>query len=163
MKIRSAMYADLTQMLSIYNYEICNGVATFDMEEKTAEQWHNWFYSHNNTNHPVVVAEVDGVVAGYASLSEYRPRTAYRYSVELSVYIDADFRGKGVAKALIERVLNIAKERDDIHTVVSLITAENVASIRLHEKMGFDYCGKIRQIGHKHGRFLDVKVYQILV
>ncbi len=162
-KIRVAEERDMEALLEIYNHEVLYGTATFDLSPKTLEDRKPWFYAHNVDNHPLLTAEVDGAVAGYASLSPYREKEGYRATVELSVYIAAACRGKGVATALIEAILRIAREREDIHTVVSVITAGNEASVRLHEKFDFVFCGEMNEVGEKFGKRLGTVSYQLMV
>ncbi len=104
-----------------------------------------------------------GEVAGYASLSSYREKEAYCSTVELSIYISPKYRGQKVASALMEFILEEAKRDESIHTVVSVITSGNVASSRLHEKFGFTFCGCIREVGMKFGRYLDIDNYSLRV
>ena len=162
MKIRKAEERDLARLLEIYNYEVENSVATLDLRPKKMPEWKVWFSAHNVDNHPLYVAEVDNRVAGYASLSSYREKEAYRTTVELSVYIAPECRGCGVATALMEALLSYAVECEDIHTVVSVITAGNEASRRLHERFGFTFCGTIREVGKKHGMYRDIENYQLM-
>lgn len=161
--IRIAQREDVPTLLDIYNYEVEYGVATFDLQPKTLEQRMKWFEEHNVNHHPLIVAEVDGVVAGYASLSSYREKEAYQSTVELSVYVAPDYRGQGVATALMEAILKLAKEDDTIHTVVSVITGGNEASVKLHGKFGFTFCGRMKEVGMKFGRLLDIDNYQLFV
>lgn len=163
MLIREARIQDLEQTLEIYNYEVVNGVATLDLEPKTLEDWKVWFYQHNVDNHPLYVAEKDNQIVGYVSLSTYREKEAYRTTVELSVYVRAENRGQGVASAMMDFILQAAREREDTHVVVSVITAGNKASRRLHQKFGFEFCGAIREVGMKHGEYRDIENYQLLV
>lgn len=163
MHIRKAQPQDLDDLLAIYNYEVENGVATLDLTPKSRDEWQVWFARHNVGNHPLIVAEENGRVAGYASLSPYRAKEAYRSTVELSVYVAPEARRQGVATALMEAILRLAGEDDRTHTVVSVITAGNEASIRLHERFGFVYCGSIREVGVKFGRMLDIENYQKMV
>lgn len=163
MKIRKAVQEDLRELLDIYNYEVVNGVATLDLVPRTIEEWQEWFDAHNVENHPLYVAEIDGKVAGYTSLSSYRAKEAYRTTVELSVYISPDFRRQGVASALMEYILKTAREDTTIHTVVSVITSGNVASTRLHEKFGFRFCGMIPEVGMKFGKYLNIDNYSLQV
>ncbi len=163
MKIRKAVQEDLKELLDIYNYEVVNGVATLDLVPRTIEEWQEWFDAHNVENHPLYVAEIDGKVAGYTSLSSYRAKEAYRTTVELSVYISPDFRRQGVASALMEYILKTAREDATIHTVVSVITSGNVASTRLHEKFGFRFCGMIPEVGMKFGKYLNIDNYSLQV
>lgn len=150
-------------LLDIYNYEVEHGVATLDLQPKDMQQWEAWFAAHNVENHPLLVAETDGHVAGYASLSDYREKEAYKTTVELSVYIGPDDRQKGIATALMEAILAEARRDGRTHTVVSVITAGNEASVRLHRRFGFEFCGTIREVGMKFGRYLDIENYSLRV
>ena len=141
MNIRTAERRDLSAMLDIYNYEVKNGTATFDVEPRAGAAGEAWFAAHNTGNHPLLVAEEDGKVLGYASLSPYRDFDAYLQTVELSVYVAPESRGRGIASALMEAVLRLAREDAGTHTVVSVIAGGNAASVRLHEKFGFTCSG----------------------
>lgn len=162
MIIRKAEIKDIEKLREIYNYEINNGVATFDIGEKSYEDRLNWFNEHKD-HYPMLVAEENEEVMGFATLSCYRQRAAFNSTVEISVYVDINHRKKGVATALMEAILNVAREDSEIHTVVAVITSENVVSIKLHEKFGFTYCGEIKEVGKKFGRYLGVTNMQLLV
>lgn len=161
--IRKAERKDIPSLLEIYNYEVRNGVATLDINEKTIQQWTEWFESHNIKNHPLIVSEDEGMIKGYASLSSYREKEAYASTVELSIYVHPDFRGQGVGKELMSEILGMAKADSTIHTVVSVITSGNAVSEKLHDKFGFEFCGKIREAGVKHGKLVDISNYQLIV
>lgn len=164
MQIRIAVLGDLPELLDIYNYEVLNGYATFDSIPQTYEQRKVWFEEHNKDHHPLIVAVDDeGKIAGYSSLSSYRPKDSYKPSVELSVYVSPNHRRMGVATVLMEHILEMAREDDTIHTVVSVITSGNDASIRLHEKFGFTYCGTIREVGIKFGKLMSIDNFQLIV
>ena len=162
MVIRKAELKDLNKLKDIYNYEVLNGTATFDIGEKDYEDRLSWFNEHTGS-HPLIVAEVDNEVAGFASLSTYRARAAFNGTVELSLYIDVSKRKMGIATKLMEHILNLARIDENIHTVVSVITSENEVSIRLHEKFGFIKCGEIKEVGKKFGRYLGTTIMQIMV
>lgn len=153
--------ADLEELLAIYNYEVENGVATFDLQPKTLSDWRTWFDAHNVDNHPLLVARVEGKVAGYATLSSYREKEAYRSTVELSVYVGPSYRNMGVATALMEAILDLAREDERIHTVVSVITSGNEASKKLHKKFGFTFCGTIPEVGMKFGSYRNIDNYRL--
>ena len=161
MIIRKAKIEDLEELLEIYNYEVEHGVATLDLEAKTLEEWEEWFYGHNVDNHPLIVAEIDSHVAGYASLSSYREKEAFKSTVELSIYIGKDYRKRGVATSLMESILEEAKKDERTHTVVSVITSGNEASQKLHEKFGFEFCGTIKEVGIKFGEYRDIDNYRL--
>ena len=161
--IRKAERKDIPALLDIYNYEVRNGVATLDINEKSLDQWTVWFENHNIKNHPLIVLEDEGIIKGYASLSSYREKEAYASTVELSIYVHHDYRGQGVGRILMNEILDIARADSTIHTVVSVITSGNSVSEVLHEKSGFTFCGKIREAGIKHGRLIDISNYQLMV
>ena len=161
--IRPITKDDIAACLDIYNYEVINGVATLDLEPRTLLEWQEWYDAHSDEHHPIVVGTIDGVVAGYASLSPYRPKEAYKSTVELSIYIHQEYRGKGIAIQLMAHILEIAKNDPLLHNVVSVITAGNEGSTKLHERFGFTYCGLTPQVGFKHGKYQDTETYALLV
>lgn len=163
MIIRKAEREDLPALLEIYNYEVLHGVATLDLSPRTMQEWEKWFEEHNIGNHPLFVAESEGHVAGYVSLSSYRDKEAYRSTVELSLYVGVADRKKGIATALMGYILEEAKKDVATHTVVSVITAGNEASKRLHQKFGFEYCGTIKEVGVKFGAYRDIENYRLTV
>ena len=161
--IRKAQERDIPALRDIYNYEVLNGVATFDSELKSLEDRKNWFMEHTDENHILHVAVVDGIVTGYASLSSYRPKDAFFSTVELSVYIDPMWRGRGIATALMSNMIYHAKQNPNIHNVVSVITSGNEASTRLHERFGFTFCGTMPEVGVKNGQLLGIDNYCLIV
>lgn len=163
MNIRKAEYRDLEEMLDIYNYEIENGIATFDTDQKTLSEWKQWFDLNTNGSASVIVAEENGEVLGYASLTPYRSKRAYASTLELSVYVKKEYRNKGVATELMGEVIRGARLDENIHMIVSVITSGNKASIKLHEKFGFSFCGTLHEVGFKLGRYLNVDHYELKV
>lgn len=163
MKIRKPIREEIPALLDIYNYEVENGVATLDINKKTVGEWENWYDNHNIGNHPLIVCEIEGEIAGYATLSSYREKEAYKSTVELSVYVSPFHRKKGVGTALMKAIIDMAREDMSIHTVVSVITSGNEASCCLHEKFGFTFCGTIKEVGEKFGRYVDIENYSLNV
>ena len=161
--IRPITEDDVVSCLDIYNYEVLNGVATLDFEPRTLPEWQEWFDAHQTVEHCIFVGLMDDVVVGYASLSPYRTKDAFKSTVELSIYIHQDHRGKGVASKLMAHILEHAKENDTLHTVVSVITAGNEGSTKLHSRFGFTYCGLTPEVGFKHGKYQDTETYALLV
>ena len=161
--IRPITQADIASCLAIYNYEVVNGVATLDLESRTLPEWQKWFEAHQTSEHCIFVGLMDDVVVGYASLSPYRLKDAFKSTVELSIYIHKDYRGQGVATQLMERILEMAKADTMIHNVVSVITAGNEESTKLHNRFGFTYCGLTPEVGFKHGKYQDTETYALLV
>lgn len=175
-QIRKGRPEDIQALLDIYNYEVINGTATFDLQPKTLAERTQWYEEHQTDLHPLLVAELpaqqekDGVtvqtqsiVAGYATLSSYRPKAAYDSTVELSLYVSPLCRGRGVATALMKAILQAARECPKIHMVVSVITGGNAASIHLHEKFGFTHCGTLHEVGFKHGAYHNIDHYELKV
>lgn len=154
---------DLEALLNIYNYEALNSTATFAVNTKTLRERKMWFEEHNRDNHPLLVAVKEGTAVGYASLSAFRSNEAYAKTVELSVYVDHRHRCEGIGEALMIEILNMARRDEGVHTVISVITAGNEASVKLHEKLGFMYSGSLKEVGEKYGRWLDIVFYQLLV
>lgn len=163
MIIRKANTADIPYLLEIYNYEVENGTATLDIDKKTLPEWEEWYYAHGTKEHPLIVCELDGKVAGYATLSPYRHKQAYSSTVELSVYVSPNFRRRGVGETLSREILSMARENPGLHTVVSVITSGNEASVKLHEKLGFTFCGTIKEVGIKFGGYIDIDNYSLFV
>lgn len=159
--IRRAELKDIPALMDIYNEAILHTTATFDTEIKDYENRLAWYKEHTG-RYAILVYEEDERVKGYVSLSRYRDRKAFDPSVEISIYIHKDYRGQGIGNRLMEEILSVAGESKEIHTVISLITSENEASIHLHEKYGFAYCGQIREAGVKFGRTLSLNAYQIV-
>lgn len=163
MEIRIAQQADLPELLDIYNDEVLHGVATLDLTPKTLAERQVWFDAHNKDNHPLIVAVEHGEVAGYASLSDYREKEAYRSTVELSIYVARSHRRQGVATALMGAILDMARADERTHAVVSVITSGNQASQKLHGKFGFTFCGTIPEAGMKFGAYQGIDNYFLRV
>lgn len=163
MNIRLAAEADLAQLTAIYNDEVVHGISTLDLHPRTLEERRVWLQAHSGANHPLIVSEEAGEVTGYASLSAYREKEAYRSTVELSVYVARSWRRKGVATALMQAILTMAREDPDTHLVVSVITSGNEASERLHERFGFTFCGTIPEVGVKFGTYQSIDNYYLKV
>ncbi len=158
--IRPATTDDLPAINDIYNYEVLNGLASFDTRPLSMAQRKKWFAEHDAT-HPVLVAELDGQVAGWASLSRYSDRKAYDLLAEDSLYIAPGHRGKGAGKALLAELLQ-AGRKAGLHSVLARITAGNEVSVRLHQAFGFEHMGVLREAGMKFGKLLDVIFMQLI-
>jgi len=160
--IRSAAENDLGDILRVYNQAIEKTTAVFEYRPHTLEMRREWFKAKQAASLPVLVAVESGAVLGFASYGPFRAWPAYKYSVELSVYVDESARGRGIGSELVRGVLATARERD-LHVVMAGITADNAVSLRLHEKLGFVEVAHIREVGYKFGRWLDLKLLQIVL
>jgi phosphinothricin acetyltransferase len=160
LNIRLATTTDLPAITDIYNEAIRNTTATFDTEEKTVADRLAWFTAHDN-QHPVTVAEQNGVIVGWASLSQWSDRCAYDGTAEASLYVHHNHRSQGIGKALFGDIIKRG-EQCGLHTVVSRIAAENGVSVHLHEEVGFFHIGVMREVGRKFGRLLDVVMMQLI-
>jgi phosphinothricin acetyltransferase len=150
-------------ILAIFNDAILNSTALYDYKPRTPEVMAAWFEAKAKGRFPVIGAVTEsGDLMGFASYGTFRPHAAYKYIVEHSVYVAAAFRGRGAGKRLLQELIAAAKEQN-YHTLVGGIDSQNAVSIRLHERLGFQYCGTIRQAGYKFGRWLDLAFYQLLL
>ena len=156
--VRLATLDDAEAIQRIYNHEVEHTTHTFDLVPRTLEDQQTWLQDRSGAL-GVLVAEIDGQVVGFSSLSEYRPRAAYRTSVESSVYVDETVRGRGVGRRLLHDLVDLAKA-SGFHTMVARIAGGHEASIKLHEAVGFATVGTEREVGRKFGNWLDVVVMQ---
>lgn len=161
-QIRKAVEKDLEEMLAIYNDIILNTTAVYDYKPHTMEMRQQWFRTKQEQGFPVFVAEENGKVVGFSSIGPFRAWAAYKYSVENSIYVAADQRGKGIGKLLMPPLIQAA-EQLNMHTILAGIDAGNDASIQLHQKFGFEEVAHFKQVGFKFGRWLDLKFLQLVL
>ncbi len=160
--IRQADEIDLPQILEIYNDVILNTTAVYDYEPHTLEMRKQWFETKQQQGFPVFVAEEENEVVGFSSFGPFRAWAAYKYSVENSVYVKADKRGKGIGKLLLPLLIDAAKELN-MHTIIASIDATNDASLKLHKSFGFVEVAHFKEVGYKFGRWLDLKFLQLII
>ncbi|UCD13979.1 MAG: N-acetyltransferase [Thermoplasmatales archaeon] len=158
LKIRQAKLEDIVAITDIYNEAILKTVATFDTKIKTLDEQKSWFLHHGPKN-PILVAEQDDVIVGWASLSEWSDRCAYSDTAELSLYILEKNQGKGIGRKLLEAIIQEGKKAG-LHTVIARITEGNETSVHLHESVGFFHIGIMREVGLKFDKRLDVYLMQ---
>lgn len=156
--LRPAQLEDAAPIAAIWNREVLETDHTTDTEPRDAETQRAWLAAHGD-DHPVLVALAGEAVVGYGALSLYRPKPAFRRTVEDSVYVKDGYRGRGAGTAILGGLLTLARTRGH-HVVIARVTAPNVASIALHERHGFARAGTERQTAWKHGRWLDVVVLE---
>lgn len=157
--IRMASEADLPAILAIYNEVIANTTAVYSEEETTLEERTAWFRQKVAEGWPVLVAVAEEVV-GFASFGPFRAWACYAATVEHSVHVRADQRGRGIGRGLVLALIANARERG-LHVMVAGIDASNEGSINLHRKLGFVDAGTLREVGRKFGRWLDLRFMQI--
>ncbi|HNF32523.1 MAG TPA: N-acetyltransferase family protein [Bacteroidia bacterium] len=159
-EIRSATADDIPFITEVYNDAIINTTATFDTEVKSIEDRMLWFKNHDG-NHPIIVAENDGVLSGWASLTAWSDRCAYNGTAEVSVYVHKQHRGRGIGKALLE-ILILKGESKGLHYLLSRIASGNEASIHLHTIFGFRHIGIMKEVGFKFGNYVDVHLMELV-
>lgn len=161
-EIRQAVYNDLPQMLDIYNDVILNTTAVYDYEAHTMDMRRQWLETKQQQGFPVFVAEEDGVVLGFSSIGPFRAWAAYKYTVENSIYVKANCRGKGIGKLLLQPLIEASKALG-MHTIVAGIDASNDASIYLHKQFGFEEVAHFKQVGYKFDKWLDLTFLQLML
>lgn len=147
------------QILDIFNDAIKTSTALFDYKPRQAESMIGWFEAKVAGNFPVIGMEQDGQLVGFASYGTFRAWPAYQYTVEHSVYVHKAHRGKGIGKQLMKAIIEAA-DKQGVRTLIAGIEARNQGSIALHEALGFEHCGTIKDAGYKFGRWLDLAFYQ---
>ncbi|MDE2422161.1 MAG: N-acetyltransferase [Gammaproteobacteria bacterium] len=148
-------------ILDILNEAIIHSTALYDYHLRPMDTMKSWFETKSKNDFPVIGAiDASGNLLGFASWGTFRAFPAYKYTVEHSVYIQKESRGRGLSKILMNELIKRARE-SQLHVLVGCIDASNEASISLHEKLGFHHVGTFDQIGFKFGRWLDVVFYQL--
>jgi phosphinothricin acetyltransferase len=158
--IRPASEGDLPEILSIYNDIILHTTAVYDYKPHTLEMRKSWYASKLKDNYPVFVAVEDDKIVGFSSIGPFRAWAAYKYSVENSVYVAAEQRGRGIGKILLPPLITAANERN-LHVILAGIDASNDASIHLHMHFGFQEVAHFKEVGYKFGRWLDLKFLEL--
>ena len=160
MILRDAVAGDLEAIAAILNREITGGTASWAETPRTPGEMARWLEERRAGGFPVIVAEAGGEVLGYASYGPFRAGEGYRETVEHSVYVARAARGRGIARLLMERLIARARAAG-LHRMVGGVSADQAASIGLHRKLGFAEEGRLREVGIKRGRRLDL-VFMVL-
>jgi L-amino acid N-acyltransferase YncA len=158
--IRPATEADIPAITAIYRPAVRDGTASFELDPPDEAEMLRRFRAVKDAGFPYIVAEVQGRVRGYAYLGQYRPRPAYRYSVENSVYIDPAAQRLGLGRLLLTRLIEIATQGGFRQMIAVIGDSGQSASTGLHRSLGFTYSGVIHSVGYKHGRWLDSIIMQ---
>ncbi|MBW8735402.1 MAG: N-acetyltransferase [Asticcacaulis sp.] len=158
--IRTATPDDVAAIAFIYGYHALHGTGTFEEEAPSNEDMADRLARVHARGWPWLVAEKDGRVVGYAYAAQFRDRAAYRFAAEDSIYIHPDHMGAGIGKALLDALLPASAEAGFQRMFAVIGDSANMGSIRLHERTGFDHCGKLDKAGFKFSRYLDVVFMQ---
>ncbi len=161
MNLREAREDDLGAINAIYNHYVTHSTCTYQETPETIEGRREWFQRHGPA-YPVTVAESDGEIVGWGALSAYHVRSAYRHTVEDSVYVAEAHRGHGIGSALLRDLIERARTLGH-HAIIASIDASQAASIALHARSGFVEVGRFSQIGYKFDRWLDVVYMELLL
>lgn len=162
MRVRTAALDDAEAIAAIYNVEVLETTATFDLEPRTLDAQRRWLLERSGAHVVLVTESDDGEVIAFASLSPYKERPAYSTTVESSVYVHRDFRGQGVARELMSALLETARSHG-FHSAVARVADSQEPSLALHESLDFRLVGVEREVGRKFGRWLDVSVMQVML
>jgi len=158
--IRPAAPADLLPILGIYNEIITTSTAVYALAPVTLENRRRWYDERTAAGYPILVAVTDEVVRGFSTFGDWRGAwPGYRYTVEHSVHVRVGDRGQGIGRQLVEALFPLACAQQK-HVMLGGIDAANTASIRFHERLGFERVAHCREVGHKFGRWLDLVFMQ---
>ena len=163
MQVRPATHSDLPAIHAIYNEAVIHTTASYDYEPRPFDYRTAWFENHEALRLPVFVAiDEQAEVLGWSSLSRYHERKGYQFTVENSVYVAANQRGRGIGTLLMPPLIQSAGDLG-LHAIIAAIDAENESSVRLHRRFGFEIVGRFKQVGFKFDRWLDVIYMQRLI
>lgn len=162
MNIRAAETKDLPGILAITNHAILHTTAIYEYAVRSPEFIEQWFKQKQAENMPVLVYELNNQAVGYGTYGIFRPRAAYQFSVEHSVYVHPDYQGQGIGKQLLAALINKARS-EGYHTMIAGIDAANEQSCALHQKFGFSEVGRLREVGYKFDTWLDLVFMQLLL
>jgi phosphinothricin acetyltransferase len=163
--VRLASLGDAEQIRQIYNYEVSNTTATFDLVPRSLDDQKQWIADRNGAFAAIVAVDATdehGDIVGFGSLSPYKERAAYRTSVEDSVYVRRDRNGQGIGKLILAELVRVAGV-SGFHAMFARISATSDASIALHRSCGFELVGIEREVGRKFNKWLDVALMQALL
>lgn len=159
-RIRPLVEHDLPTITAIYNEAGVNTTASYDLEPVTVANRRAWWQAKVARNHPVLVAELDGAVIGYAAYGTFRSLAGYDQTVEHSVYVADGHRASGIGRMLMRALVDHARG-NGVHVMIGVLDADNESSLAFHQRLGFTEVGRLREVGFKFGRWLDVILVQL--
>lgn len=160
--IRDAYENDLSDILTITNDAILDTTAVWSLSPITLQSRQTWYADRKSKGFPIIVADNDGKVVGFASFGDFRPWEGYIHTVEHSLYVAQDRRHQGIGRSLLQELIQRAIGLQK-HVMIGGIEANNIASIELHKSMGFEQVGRLREVGRKFDRWLDLVFMQRLL
>jgi phosphinothricin acetyltransferase len=160
--IRPADEADLPGILAIYNDVIVSSTAVYTDSPVPLQERKDWLAARRAQRYPVLVSVAGPDVTGFASFGDFRPWPSYRHTVEHTVHVRSDRRGMGIGGSLVRELFPIAAALDK-HVIIAGVDASNEASLRFHERLGFEKVAHLKEVGHKFGRWLDLLFLQRFV
>ena len=161
-EIRHATKSDLDGVLEIFNQEIVSDVMAWDIEPIEGPDHEQWFEAHSQPEYPLLVAEANSKIVGWASLSRWAHHGAYDRTVETSVYVHQNEQGQGIGRSLLMELIKESKKTSH-HVLIARSDAANKASRQLHLRLGFRSIGVMHQVGFKFGRFRDAELFELLL
>lgn len=160
--IREATPADLEPVRAIYNRAVLETTSTWDHQIRSVAGQDAWYAAKQEAGCPLLVAEADGEVIGYASYGPFRPHAGYAHTMEHSVYVDPAHHRQGVGRALLEQLIAVARQRG-VHALVGGLSADNEASLGLHTALGFAEVARMPEVGRKFDRWLDLVLVELIL
>jgi len=160
--IRPAHTSDLPLILEIMNDAISNSTAIYEYAPWSLEKITQWYNERISYGFPIIVYEDGNKAVGYATFGSFRARVAYRFTIEHSVYVNKDFRAKGIGKLLLTDLISVAKT-SGYRSMIGMVDATNKRSVEFHKKLGFHKVGQLKEVGHKFDVWLDVALLQCML
>jgi L-amino acid N-acyltransferase YncA len=160
--LRDALESDLPAILEIYNDIILTTTAIYSEESHTLQMRLDWFNDRKQAGFPVIVAEQNSVLVGFATYGKFRVWPCYRFTVEHSLYVHRDNRGQGISKILLQEIISLAKSAG-MHALIAGVDSENDISLQLHLKFGFIQIARFKEVGFKFNRWLDLIFLEMIL
>ena len=160
--IRGVEIRDAADIAAIYNYYIRETIITFETEEIDTAEMENRIKKILEAGYPFIIHEENNKITGYAYVGKFRERSAYSESLETSIYLDINEKGRGIGRKLYKRLIELSQEAG-VHILIGVVSYPNLASQRLHESVGFEKAGVIKEAGKKFGKYIDVEFWSYIL